>query len=382
MKLRRTRTLVGYWHDGEFVLEDYLAAKSSDIDEDNAVAVDLQTLRFLDHFPDWTDSEDILTAFADYDADSVREAISSLHQAGLLHTMDEAHREDQLCADWQHWSEEARFFHFGTKDAVYIGDDDEHRREAAAVALAGGPPPPIFTSYPQAPRVRLTRAFLPLRGEFTDVLLARRTHRTFTEKPVGLRELSTVLHYTFAPMYFVDAREYGTLMFRTSPGGGARHEIETYVGVLNVDGVAPGLYHYNPDQHSLEQLSDAFGAAEVSRLSFDQVMATSAGFVVFLTARIERATYKYRHPRTLRMILLDAGHLAQTFDLVSTAAGLGPFQTAAFRDSEVEAALGLDGISETALYLLGAGNPAVTPSGRPADMRVAQHPSVDRTPTP
>lgn len=382
MKLRRTRTLVGYWHDGDFVLEDYLAPKSSDVDEDNALAVDPQALQLLDRFTDWTEPKEVVAAFDGHDADSVHQAIHGLHKAGLLHTLDQAQREDQLFEDWQHWSEEARFFHFGTKDAAYIGDDDEHRREAAAVALAGGPPPAIFKSYPNAPRVRLPRAFLPLRGEFTDVLLARRTHRTFTNQPVGLRELSTVLHYTFAPMYFIDAREYGTLMFRTSPGGGARHEIEAYVGVLAVDGVAPGVYHYNPDEHSLELLNDTFGVPEVSRLSFDQAMATTAGFVVFLTARIERATYKYRHPRTLRMILLDAGHLAQTFDLVATAAGLGPFQTAAFRDSEVEAALGLDGISETALYLLGAGNPTATPDGRPADMRIADTPTLDHSFTP
>jgi nitroreductase len=74
------------------------------------------------------------------------------------------------------------------------------------------------------------------------------------------------------------------------------------------------------------------------------------------------------------MILLDAGHLAQTFDLVTTATGLGPFQTAAFRDSETEAALGIDGISETALYLLGAGRPAGPTDGHPIDMRVAATP--------
>jgi SagB-type dehydrogenase family enzyme len=382
VKLRRARTLVGYWHDGDFVLEDYLAPKSSDVDEDNAVAIDLLTLELLDHFTDWVEPDEVVGEFDDYAPDSVRDAIEGLRKAGLLHIADEAQREDQLCADWQHWSEEARFFHFGTKDAVYIGDDEDHRREAAAVALASGPPPAIFKSYPDAPRVRLPRAFLPLRGEFTDVLLARRTHRTFTADQVGLRALSTVLHYTFAPMYFIDAREYGTLMMRTSPGGGARHEMEAYVGVLNVDGVAPGLYHYNAEEHSLELLNERFSATEVGRLSFDQVMATSAGFVVFLAARIERVTYKYRHPRTLRMMLLDAGHLAQTFDLVCTAAGLGPFQTAAFRDSEVEAALGLDGISETAVYLLGAGNPLATPHGRPADMRVAGLPNVDGSPTP
>lgn len=372
MKLRRTRSLVGYWHEGDFVLEDYLAEKSSDTDEDNAIAVDVNTVAILDRFNEWTEPATVIESFEGYDPESVRKSIDVLTEAGLLHTLGQEQREDQLESAWEHWSQEARFFHFGTKDAVYIGDDDEHRREAAAVALASGPPPEIFKSYPNAPRIRLPRAFLPMRADFDEVLLNRRTHRTFTDQPVDLRELATVLHYTFAPMYFVDAREYGTLMMRTSPGGGARHELECYVGILNVDGLAPGLYHYQPEAHCLELVSESFGQSEVDRLSFGQVMATSAGFLCFLTAVVERATYKYRHPRTLRMILLDAGHLAQTFALVNTAIGLGPFQTAAFRDSEVEAALGLDGIAETALYLLGAGHPTPTPHGRPADMRLAE----------
>jgi SagB-type dehydrogenase family enzyme len=317
----------------------------------------------------------VLESLPGYDPASVRDAVDTLLDAGLLHTPEQAEREDLLASEWAHWSEEARFFHFGTKDAAYIGDDDDHRRAAAAVALESGPPPAIFKSYPEAPRVRLPRAFLPLRRDFDDVLLSRRTHREFTRGPVGLRELATVLHYSFAPMYFVDAREYGTLLMRTSPGGGARHEIEAYVGVLNVEGVAPGLYHYNTEQHSLELLNPTFGTEQVDRLSFGQEMAVTAGFVVFLTALVHRATYKYRHPRTLRMILLDTGHLAQTFDLVTTATGLGPFQTAAFRDSEVETTLGINGISETALYLLGAGRPAGPTDGHPIDMHVAATPA-------
>jgi SagB-type dehydrogenase family enzyme len=375
VKLRRARSLVGYWNEGDFVLEDYLAPKSSDVDEDNAIVVDQTTLSLLGAFEDWTDVESIPDTLPGYDPASVREAVTTLLDAGLLHTPDQAEREDLLAGEWAHWSEEARFFHFGTKDAAYIGDDDHHRRAAAAVALESGPPPAIFKTYPDAPRIRLPRAFLPLRRDFDDVLLSRRTHREFTPAPVSLREVATVLHYSFAPMYFVDAREYGTLMMRTSPGGGARHEIEAYVGVLNVEGVTAGLYHYNSEQHSLELLDANFGTEQIDRLSFGQDMAVTAGFVVFLTALVKRAAYKYRHPRTLRMILLDAGHLAQTFALVTTATGLGPFQTAAFRDSEAEAALGIDGISETALYLLGAGRPAGPTDGHPIDMRVAATPS-------
>jgi hypothetical protein len=60
--------------------------------------------------------------------------------------------------------------------------------------------------------------------------------------------------------------------------------------------------------------------------------------------------------------------------------GLGPFQTAAFRDSEVERALGIDGVNEGVLYLLGAGPPAGRIDGAPVDMRTAGVESVEVRP--
>ncbi len=377
--LRRARTLIVYWHGGDLVVENYLAARSTDADTDNAYVVDELTIRLLDRFDDWTDPDLVAKDFDGYEPESVRAAIDQLAAAGLLCTREAAAAEEELERTWAHWSQEARYFHFGTKDACYIGDDEQHRRATLELVTASGPPPQIFKTYPQAPRVYLPRAFQPLRADFGDVLRRRRTHRTFTGEPVPLTTLSTVLHHTFGPMHFVDAGPLGTLMLRTSPGGGARHELECYVGVLDVQGLDPGLYHYCAENHSLELLDPRFDAARLDRLAFGQRMATSAGFVCFVTAVFERAMYKYRHPRTYRMVLLDAGHLAQTFALTCTALGLGPFQTAAFRDSEVEAALGLDGFAEGALYLLGAGVPVDTVDGLPGELRPSGTPTRNGT---
>jgi hypothetical protein len=57
----------------------------------------------------------------------------------------------------------------------------------------------------------------------------------------------------------------------------------------------------------------------------------------------------------------DAGHLGQTFALVASANGLGPGQTIAFRDTELERLLDIDRISEVALYCLSMGIPAIAP---------------------
>ncbi|HWY72768.1 MAG TPA: nitroreductase family protein, partial [Burkholderiaceae bacterium] len=66
--------------------------------------------------------------------------------------------------------------------------------------------------------------------------------------------------------------------------------------------------------------------------------------------------------RAYRVVLLDAGHLCQTFCLTATRIGLAPFSTAALKDTLIEQDLGIDGISESVLYVAGVGLPA--PIGR------------------
>ena len=87
----------------------------------------------------------------------------------------------------------------------------------------------------------------------------------------------------------------------------------------------------------------------------DQQWYGSAAFVVFLTAVFARTQWKYDYARAYRAVLIEAGHLCQSFCLTATSLGLAPFCTMAFADSKIEKALGIDGISESALYVAGAG---------------------------
>ncbi|WP_329108791.1 SagB/ThcOx family dehydrogenase [Micromonospora sp. NBC_01699] len=372
MELRRARSLVAYWVNGEMVLDDYLD-RTSENGEKNGVAVDGTALDILSQFDDWTDPEQVSARFDGYDPASVLEAVTDLTEAGLLRTRQEAEEEDRVLDRWEPWGQSARFFHFDTKDTAYISTegasaDPEIAANRAAVfgaIRASGPAPEMFSRNADAERIMLTRSFLPLDRDFGDVLMSRRTHRYFTEDAVPLRSFSTVLHHTFAPMHFFDAGVLGMLMLRTSPSGGARHESECYVAVRNVESIPPGLYRYSPSDHSLEVVSYDFDTVQLGRISFDQKMITTAGFVCFLTINLQRAMFKYRSARMLRTVLLDTGHLAQTFALCVTAVGLGPCQTDAFRDSELEAALGIDGADETAVYVLAAGVPARRTDGLP-----------------
>jgi len=77
-----------------------------------------------------------------------------------------------------------------------------------------------------------------------------------------------------------------------------------------------------------------------------------------MTAVTERSMWKYPNSHAYRVLLLDAGHLGQTFHLVCTQLGLAPFTTAATDDLAIEETLGLDGVSEFPIYAAATGLPA------------------------
>ena len=47
---------------------------------------------------------------------------------------------------------------------------------------------------------------------------------------------------------------FGKLLYKRSPSGGARHPVEVYLMSLRVRGLRPGLYHYHPGHHILDEV--------------------------------------------------------------------------------------------------------------------------------
>lgn len=235
--------------------ENYLAPSEAG---QNAVALDPAGVALLDRFADWTDPADVIHTFTEYRPEEVHQAIENLLACDLLCSPESVENEDLFLCNWSSWGEEARYFHFGTKDAEYlVGSDENQDMEFRRQVIEGaGPPPSLFKTYPDAPRLYLDRRFISLSCDFGNVLTSRRTHRTFTGDIVAARTFSTLLHYTFAPMMFCDADVFGPLPMKTSPSGGARHDLEGYVAVFAVEGIPPGLYHYNAEAHALELISE------------------------------------------------------------------------------------------------------------------------------
>ncbi|WP_424643556.1 SagB/ThcOx family dehydrogenase [Embleya sp. AB8] len=353
MSMRRARSIVCYWHENSFVVENYRTRTTS--------ALDPMAAALLHELGDWIDEEKIAARFPDFDAESVRESIAALREVGLVVRRDdpEADRDDAVGNSWTAWHPCARYMHAMTKDVPFVDPTVEIRERLAGESAA----PALFKSYPDADLVLLPRVPRRFDASFDEVLYARRTHRSFAAREVPLEDFATLLATVFGPTGFIDADAFGGLMQRTSASGGARQEIEAYLAVRRVAHLEPGIYHYNVLKHGLEFLKPSPPWERIARLGVDQPGIEQAAFVVVLTSLVERLQAKYKTARAYRVMLMNAGHFGQTFALTATALGLGPFQTAAFTDTELEALLDLDGVTETAVYLLGAGVPG--PPTRP-----------------
>ena len=318
------------------------------------------TIQILSFFEEWRPRSELADELDRYSPESIGDAIQQLIDRTLLveEGTEVATSDEAVARAWQYWMPHGAF-HFATKDAAFV--PQEEWPALAADFLSAADQPSLTKRYPDRPAHPLPPA-TEEQDAFLRVLLARKTHREYSGASVPLTSLATLLRYTWGTIGTVDSPNFGPLLQKTSPSGGARHPGEVYVAVLDVEGMAPGYYHYDHETHALERLHDRTFTtdemrAEVLELTLGQEHVGAAGAVCFMTAVLPRTWFKYRAPRAYRIVSLETGHLGQTFCLVATWLGLAPFVTAAVVDTAIERRLGIDGIEETALYVAGVGMP-------------------------
>jgi SagB-type dehydrogenase family enzyme len=141
----------------------------------------------------------------------------------------------------------------------------------------------------------------------------------------------------------------GTFHFRTYAAAGALYPVEAYVVAGEVEGLAAGVYHYDPREHALARLRDGDLRGNLGLADRSHGAAS-----VVLSGIPWRTAWKYG-PRGFRHLYWDAGMIVAN---LLAAAGANEIRTDAmlgFVDREVSALVGLDGRTEFALCLIGLG---------------------------
>jgi SagB-type dehydrogenase family enzyme len=348
LTLRSARCQSVYWDNGELRIVNYLTRGTF-----AANPVLLEVIRFF--FAPKT-IRDAMLEFDAYSPESVGEVVLELIKAELLLECNspEAARDDLLDSSWKPWLP-AGGYHFLTKDAPYQkGGDGSTKQKLRTIPRT--PQPPQFKQIEDAEQIALPRPDSK-RDSFFQTLHARRTWRTFSPAPASLESISQLLHTTWGVQGFIESKYFDSAPLKTSPSGGARHPIEVYLMALRVKGLDPGLYHYDATDHALEKISSGATPQKARAYCADQPYTARAAALFIMTAIFARTMWRYGHARAYRVVLLDAGHLGQTFCLTATRLGMAPFVTAALKDSLIEKDLRIDGITESVLYVTGVGVP-------------------------
>jgi len=355
IRWRRARCLFLYWRDGRLFLHNFAKRLT--------VSGKPITCEVLDFFGEWRTHAEAIAHFAEYKPSSVRSAVFDLEKHGLLLPKDspEAAQDSRIANEWFDWLPEGSF-HFSTKDVAYV-DRSEWSLDRLKSIMPKTPQPRFVKTVKGVPKV-----WLPARpssdSEFIRVLMARKTHRQFSDKELKLETVSQHQSLVWGVNGYLYSPRFGKLLHKTSPSAGARHPGEVYQMALRVKGLKAGLYHYHPAHHRLEMISMNATREKAWLYCARQHFVRDAAALFLMTAVFRRTMWKYQHARAYRVVLLDAGHLCQTFCLVATWLGLAPFCTAALKDTLIEQDLGIDGVRESVLYVAGIGLPATSARAR------------------
>jgi len=198
-------------------------------------------------------------------------------------------------------------------------------------------------------------------GPLDEIMGQRRSLREWSQEPVSLEALSTLLHQSLRiqSVRHRDGQEAVTL--RPYPSGGARYPLESYLLVHTVTGLAPGLYHYDAMAHDLvlvrsqDRWTDGlFGGA--------QPAGSRPAVLLIWTARFARVSRKYEWI-AYALILKEVGAVMQCVYLVATALGLAPCALGNGNSWLFAEVTGLEAETEGPVGELGLGHPTAAISG-------------------
>ena len=346
--LRRAPGLVSYWQGERLCIENFLTRRK--------IEASIETAAILDFFSSWKREKAAFRRWPEYTQKSLRQAIRRLVAETFLQRFEKRDAGDlsreRSLRGWDAWNPHASFFHLQTKDTYSKKINAETIRWTEELLRRERIPVPA-KKYPGA---RTILVEVPdYAGEFPRVLRERRTWREFAKGPVPKEMVDRLLHLSFGVQKWLQVPKGGRFALKTSPSGGALHPAEAYLLARNVDGIPPGIYHYDAVGHRLQELQRGTSKEEIQKLLAGQWWFRDAALVVFLTAMFPRTQWKYKYARAYRAVLAEAGHLCQTFCLTATWLRLAPFCTMALADTRIEKMLGVDGISESVIYAMGAG---------------------------
>lgn len=182
-------------------------------------------------------------------------------------------------------------------------------------------------------------------------IAARQSHRRYTAEPVTPAEIAFLLWATQG----VREKIHDAAVLRTVPSAGCRHPFETYLAIVNAEGLDSGIYRYLPLDNALVHERTVSGLEQQLTAATHGQRFTGQAAVTFIWTVIpERTEWRYAEA-SYKVIALDAGHLCQNLYLACEAIGAGTCAIAAYNQTLADRLIGVDGTDEFTVYIAPVG---------------------------
>src|SRR5437016_1133671 len=178
-------------------------------------------------------------------------------------------------------------------------------------------------------------------------------------QPLTLGRLAALLYLTAGVTKKKVYSGGGEVLFRAAASTGALYQTEVYVAAGDVDGLAPGLYHFSPGDFMLRQLRAGDVRGAMAHAAADPELGRRAA-IVALTGIYWRNTWKYQ-ARGFRHLFWDSGTMLANMVATANARGLNPKLATGFVDEELNHILGVNHEKEAILELVELGPRGVEP---------------------
>ncbi|OGT30987.1 MAG: hypothetical protein A3E87_06125 [Gammaproteobacteria bacterium RIFCSPHIGHO2_12_FULL_35_23] len=179
-----------------------------------------------------------------------------------------------------------------------------------------------------------------------EVLMKRESSRKISKASINLKLLSRLLINSYC---IRDNKEHPV---RTAPSAGALFPIEIYFHcnlTKEYPEFLPGIYYYCPDSLTITRYTNNMSQPIMDRILLQKELANST-LLFFLVANFSKPTAKYGE-RGYRFTLLEAGHIAQNFNLVATALGMSCVNIGGYSEEDANHLLNIDGLISSVVYM-------------------------------
>lgn len=205
-----------------------------------------------------------------------------------------------------------------------------------------------YKTYPSKREFQLSFYGIDIEGDVLfKTITQRRSRRDFVDYSISANELYKILHCSYGITGGSKVRGgEGIWHYRAVPSGGGLYPLELYV-YANKSVLEQGLYHFRPDQDSIEYISNSVNLNSiVPNIAADNINITDCSCLMFITSVFQRNMLKYGE-RGYRFLLQEVGAVLQNISLICEHLDLSSCILGGYVDDAINEILGVNSPLET-----------------------------------